>query len=58
MPSNGFYDIKDLAKILKLTSIKIKSMVINNQIPYYKFENEIRFNSDEIEKWVRARKAA
>lgn len=58
MPSNGFYNIKDLAKILKLTSTKIKSMVINNQIPYYEFEGEVRFSSDEIEKWVKARKAA
>lgn len=43
---------QEVCKILKIKKSRLYSMVFYKQIPYIKINSSLRFDSDEIEKWI------
>jgi len=48
--------INELSKILQVKCKTIYDWVHKKRIPYYKLEGSLRFNEDEILKWLKSKK--
>jgi len=51
-----FIGIKDLARLLDVSVDTIYGWVFERKIPYYKFSRLVKFNRQEIEEWLKAKK--
>ena len=49
-------DISQLAIIIDVKRKTIYDWVHKDKIPYYKLEGSLRFNLDEIQKWIKSKK--
>ena len=47
-----YVSVIDLTNYLSMSKSKIYEMVNDGQIPYYRICGTIRFNIEEIEKWI------
>lgn len=47
---------REVAKFLGLSVSMINKLVLSKKIPFYKMGAAVRFNLDEIKKWVEERK--
>lgn len=50
------WKVPDVARRLALKERTIRKYVQRRVIPFVKLENELRFDPDEIEQWIEARK--
>ena len=51
-----FIDINQLAEKLSLKTSHIRSMIFKKEIPFNKFGRLVRFETAEIEKWIKETK--
>lgn len=51
-----YINIKDLSEYLDIKPSTLYDWVFRKKIPYYKIGRLVKFNMDEIEKWVEERK--
>ena len=49
-------DVSQLSNLLKVKPNTIYDWVHKKRIPYYKLEGCLRFNEDEILKWLKSKK--
>jgi excisionase family DNA binding protein len=49
-------DVKQLAIFLGISPKTIYGWVHREKIPCYKLEGSLRFNLDEIQKWIKSKK--
>jgi excisionase family DNA binding protein len=51
-----YLDVDELAKYLVLSPHTIRDWIKTRKIPFLKFDRAIRFDLDEIEKWLQNKK--
>lgn len=44
-------DVRSLCKYLQISERKVRSLVSDNEIPYFKIGKSVRFHKDEVDKW-------
>lgn len=49
-------NVTQLSELINVKPKTIYDWVHKEKIPYYKIEGALRFNSDEIERWVKSKK--
>lgn len=49
-------DVTQLSETLSIRPKTIYDWVHKKKIPYYKLEGSLRFNFDEIQKWIKSKK--
>lgn len=49
-------NVKEAMRILSLSRSKIYEMVLNKQIPYIRFDRHIKFDLDDIKKFIESKK--
>ena len=47
--------LKELAAKFRVSAITIRRMVINHQIPHFRIGRQIRFDLNEVNKWLKER---
>jgi excisionase family DNA binding protein len=47
-----YFTTEELAAYLKVAEQSIRRWVLNNEVPYHRIHNVIRFRLSEIERWV------
>ena len=46
------YNIKELSNYLKISPSEIRKLVRQNQIPYFRVGNRIKFEKQSIKEWI------
>lgn len=46
-------NVKEVAEYLKCSCSKIRNMVRDNEIPYFRIGNKLNFKKETIDVWVR-----
>lgn len=46
------YNIKELSNYLKISPSEIRKLVRQNQIPYFRVGNRIKFEKQSINEWI------
>ena len=46
------YNIKELSNYLKISPSEIRKLVKQNQIPYFRVGNRIKFEKQSINEWI------
>jgi excisionase family DNA binding protein len=46
------YTKQDVAKLLNCSLSKINTLLKENKIPYFKVEKNVRFDIDDLKKWL------
>lgn len=46
------YNIKELSSYLKISPSEIRKLVRQNQIPYFRVGNRIKFEKQSINEWI------
>ena len=46
------YNIKELSNYLKISPSEIRKLVRQNQIPYFRVGNRIKFEKEKINEWI------
>ena len=49
-------NVHQLSELINVRPKTIYDWVHKEQIPYYKLGGSLRFNSDEIKKWIKSKK--
>ena len=49
-------NVKQLSEMLNVKPKTIYGWTHKDKIPYYKLEGSLRFNLDEIQKWIKSKK--
>lgn len=56
MPEKRFIGIKELAEYLDVKVATLYSWTFQKKIPYYKIGRLVKFDLQEIDKWMKERK--
>ena len=46
------YNIRELSNYLKISPSEIRKLVRQNQIPYFRVGNRIKFEKEKINEWI------
>lgn len=46
-------NIRELSKYLKVSVSTIRRLILKRKIPYYRVSNQIFFNTEIIDNWIR-----
>ena len=52
LQKNKIIDIKELSDYLNCSISKIRKMIYDNEIPYFKIGNKYHFHIDRINQWI------
>lgn len=53
-----FLTIKSFCELYSLSEAVVRKWIFQKKIPYYKLGHQIRFDPNEIEKWVLAQRVS
>jgi excisionase family DNA binding protein len=53
---NSYYTISQLSSLLNVPIKTIRHWVYRREVPHYKIGRHLRFNAQEIQKWIQERR--